>query len=135
MASQSSRSGSEVKKFIKEVGRGKEGARDLTHEEALEAARMMMNGDSSEAQTAALLMAIRVKGEAPLEILAFAEALHERARRITPSFESLPLLMDCAGPHDGRKGFAATIPVAVLSAAAGLPTLLHSSPSLPPKLG
>lgn len=135
MASRSSRSGTDVKEFIKEVGRGKEGARDLTHEEALEAARLVMNGDSSEAQTAALLMAIRVKGEAPLEILAFAEALHEKSRKINASHELLPALLDCAGPHDGRKGFAATLPVAVLCASAGLPVLLHASPSLPPKLG
>jgi anthranilate phosphoribosyltransferase len=124
-----------MRQFIKEVGRGKEGARDLTHDEALEAARMIVDGQSSEAQTAALLMAIRVKGEAPLEILAFAEALHERSRPLAPSFEQLPQLLDCSGPHDGRKGFAATIPVAALCAAAGLPVLLHSSPSLPPKLG
>ncbi len=124
-----------MRQFIKEVGRGKEGSRDLTHEEALEAARLIMDGASSEAQTAALLMAIRVKGEAPLEIAAFAEALQEKSRRVEVAQEQLPFLVDCAGPHDGRKGFAATIPVSVLSAAAGLPTLLHSSPSLPPKLG
>jgi anthranilate phosphoribosyltransferase len=124
-----------MRRFIKEVGRGKDGARDLTHDEALEAARLMMEGVSSEAQTAALLMAIRVKGEAPLEILAFAEALHEKSRRIPVAQEQLSSLVDCAGPHDGRKGYAATIPVSVLCATAGLPMLLHASPSLPPKLG
>src|SRR5688572_18226046 len=97
MASRSSLWGTDMRRFFKEVGRGKEGARDLTHEEALEAARMIVDGNSSEAQTAALLMAIRVKGEAPLEILAFAEALHERSRRIAAEFDQLPLLLDCAG--------------------------------------
>lgn len=124
-----------MRKFIKEVGRGKEGARDLTHDEALEAARLIMDGQSSEAQTAALLMAIRIKGEAPLEILAFVEALRERSRTVSPPAELLPRLLDCAGPHDGRQGFAATIPVSVLCSSAGLPVLLHSSPTLPPKLG
>ncbi|MGH7442256.1 MAG: anthranilate phosphoribosyltransferase [bacterium] len=122
-------------RFIKEVGRGKNGARDLTVEEALEAAGLVLDGASSEAQTAALLMAIRVKGEAPQEIEAFARALRARTRRVPVDPACLPNLLDCAGPHDGRKGFAATLPVSVLCAAAGIPVLLHASPTLPPKLG
>jgi len=124
-----------VRRFIKEVGRGKEGARDLTLEEASEAAAMILDGRSSDAQTAAFLMAVRVKGEAPQEISAFAEALRQQTRRISVDPAQLPAVLDCAGPHDGRKGFAATIPVSILCAGVGIPILLHSSPTLPPKLG
>jgi anthranilate phosphoribosyltransferase len=124
-----------MREFIKEVGRGKEGARDLTVEEAQEAAAMILDGRSSDAQTAAFLMAVRVKGEAPQEITAFAEVLRQQTKRIETPPELLPSLLDSAGPHDGRKGFAATIPVSVLCAAVGIPVLLHSSPTLPPKLG
>ncbi|WP_096183174.1 anthranilate phosphoribosyltransferase, partial [Effusibacillus lacus] len=39
-------------------------------------------------------------------------------------------------PYDGRsKSFAATIPVAAILAAAGVPVVLHGSASLPPKYG
>ena len=124
-----------MRQFIKEVGRGKEGARDLSFEDALEAARLIADGSSSPAQTAAFLMAVRVKGEAPSEIAAFAQVLGERCERISPPEEMLATLLDCAGPHDGRKGFAATLPVAVLCASAGLPSVLHASPTLPPKSG
>lgn len=124
-----------MRQFIKEVGRGKEGARDLTQEEAFEAAAMILDGRSSDAQTAAFLMAVRVKGEAPQEIAAFADALRQQTRRVPVDPEQLPAILDCAGPHDGRKGFAATIPVSILCASSGLPVLLHSSPTLPPKMG
>lgn len=117
--------------LIKEVGRGKRGARDLSYEEAKRAADLILSGAATPAQIGAFLVAERVKMESPDELLAFVAALRERCER-----HPLPGGLDCAGPYDGRsKSFMATIAVSFVLAACGVPVTLHGSPSLPPKRG
>ncbi|WNR45782.1 anthranilate phosphoribosyltransferase [Paenibacillus roseipurpureus] len=117
--------------LLKEVGRGKRGARDLTYEEAAQAAELILSGTATQAQIGAFLVAERIKMESPDEIKAFIEAL--RARITTYPMAGS---MDCAGPYDGRtRTFIATLPTAFVLAACGLPTTLHGSPSMPPKWG
>ncbi|MFC5447324.1 anthranilate phosphoribosyltransferase [Paenibacillus aestuarii] len=117
--------------LLKEVGRGKRGARDLTYDEALQAAEAILTGAATPAQTGAFLVAERIKMESPDELKAFIDAL--RARITTyPVAGSI----DCAGPYDGRgRSFIATLPTAFVLAACGLPVTLHGSPSMPPKWG
>lgn len=117
--------------LLKEVGRGKRGARDLTYEEALYAAESILTGTASPAQIGAFLVAERIKMESLEELKAFVDALLKRSSPfpIEGSF-------DCAGPYDGRtRTFMATFPTAFVLAACGLPTTLHGSPSMPPKWG
>jgi anthranilate phosphoribosyltransferase len=124
-----------VIEFIKEAGRGPKGSRHLSVDEAAEAGRRMLVGKATDAQCGALLLSLRVKGETGDEIAGFTRALREDAQPLNLGPDLAKKLCDCAGPHDGRKSFAATIPVAVLCAMAGLPTLMHASASLPPKQG
>lgn len=117
--------------LLKEVGRGKRGARDLTYEEAAQAAELILNGKATQAQIGAFLVAERIKMESPDEIKAFINALRERVK-------TYPIAgsMDCAGPYDGRtRTFIATLPTAFVLAACGLPTTLHGTQSMPPKWG
>jgi anthranilate phosphoribosyltransferase len=117
--------------LIRIVGRGKRTAKDLTYEEAREAAELILTGEATPLQIGAFFMAERVKMETTEELLGFVEGLRERSRRypITGS-------IDCASPYDGRKkSFFATIPTAFVLAAAGVPAVLHGSESLPPKWG
>lgn len=117
--------------LLKEVGRGKRGARDLNYEEAMRGAEAILSGEATPAQIGAFLVAERMKMESPDELRAFIDALR---KRITP--HPIPRSFDCAGPYDGRtRTFIATFPTAFVLAACGLPTTLHSSPSLPPKWG
>ncbi|MFD2613384.1 anthranilate phosphoribosyltransferase [Paenibacillus gansuensis] len=117
--------------LLKEVGRGKRGARDLTFEEALYAAEMILSGKSTPAQTGAFLVAERIKMESIEEISAFVIACKERSLAF-PAHGGI----DCAGPYDGRtRSFLATLPTAFVLASCGLPATLHASPSLPPKWG
>lgn len=118
--------------LMKEVGRGKRGARDLTFEEALLAADLIVNQKASQAQIGAFLMAERIKMESVEEMEAFVEVCRKQAYRSPILQEGL----DCAGPYDGRKKtFYATFATAFLLAAAGLPTTIHGMASLPPKWG
>lgn len=117
--------------FLKEVGRGKRGAKDLSYEQAREAADMFVNGTATPAQMGAFLMAERIKMETDDEIVAFVDAYRQTIAPV-----SFPPGIDCAGPYDGRRtSFMATFPAAFVLAACGLPVTLHGSPSLPPKWG
>lgn len=117
--------------FLKEVGRGKRGAKDLSYEQASEAAELIFSGEATPAQIGAFLMAERIKMESADEILAFVHALKKRSERF-----SLEDCLDCAGPYDGRtKSFFATLPSAFVLSACGLPVVLHGSPTMPPKWG
>lgn len=117
--------------LLKEVGRGKRGAKDLTYEQARQAAEMIRTHKATPAQIGAFFMAERIKTESLDEILAFTDSYRQA---ITPF--PIPGSLDCAGPYDGRRtSFYATLPTAFVLAACGLPVALHSSPSLPPKWG
>ncbi|OPH48641.1 anthranilate phosphoribosyltransferase [Paenibacillus ferrarius] len=117
--------------LLKEVGRGKRGARDLTYEEAAQAAELIITGAATQAQMGAFLVAERIKMESPDEIKAFIHALRKRTKAYP-----IPGSIDCAGPYDGRtRTFIATLPTAFVLAACGLPATLHGSPSMPPKWG
>lgn len=117
--------------ILKEVGRGKRGARDLSYTEAMAAAEWIIERKATPAQIGAFFVAERMKMESVEELEAFVKVLRERAHR-SPAHAGL----DCAGPYDGRKSsFYATFPTAFLLAAAGLPVTLHGMAPLPPKWG
>ncbi|WP_410511443.1 anthranilate phosphoribosyltransferase [Paenibacillus sp. BR2-3] len=117
--------------LLKEVARGKRGARDLTYEESVQAAESILGLTATPAQIGAFLIAERIKLESVEELEAFVSVCRKYAHR-EPVREGL----DCAGPYDGRtSSFVATFPVAFLLAAAGLPVTLHGCASLPPKWG
>lgn len=118
--------------ILKEVARGKRGARDLNYAESLYAAESILNLTASPAQIGAFLIAERIKLESVEELEAFVFVCRKYAHR-----EALPVQgLDCAGPYDGRKSsFIATFPTAFLLSAAGLPVTLHGAASLPPKWG
>ncbi|KSU85498.1 anthranilate phosphoribosyltransferase [Fictibacillus enclensis] len=123
-----------MQKWIKEVGRGKRGAKNLSYEEALEAAKCITSGEATEAQMAAFLMAERIKTESPDELLAFIHEFRRHTQRLEEP-RAAGGILDCGGPYNGRNSFAATIPVNILLSQQGLPVFLHASESLPPKNG
>lgn len=120
-----------MKQWIKAVGTGKKGSRDLSYDEAVAAAHAIARGESTDAQTAAFFMAVRMKGESNEEIMAFIDVF----RRYSLPYASFSDSLNCAGPYDGRHLFPVTIPVGLLLASVGFPQVLHGSDSLPPKLG
>ncbi|MCM3748643.1 anthranilate phosphoribosyltransferase [Paenibacillus pasadenensis] len=117
--------------LLKEVGRGKRGAKDLGYDDAAAAAEAILGGAATPAQIGAFLIAERIKMESVEEIEAFVRVCRTHARR-----DGLQGGIDFAGPYDGRKRtFIATFPTAFVLAAAGLPVTLHGSAPLPPKWG
>ena len=64
----------------------------LTAEEAQAALTEILSGGVSPALVAALLVALRVKGEAAEEIVGFARALREKAVRVECGDDPRPLV-------------------------------------------
>ena len=64
--------------FVRILGKGKRGARDLTREEAREAMGMLLDGRTEDTQLGAFLMLLRHKEESADELAGFTEAVRER---------------------------------------------------------
>ncbi|OOZ40690.1 glycosyl transferase [Solemya pervernicosa gill symbiont] len=63
--------------FIRILGKGKNGSRALTQEEAHQAMRMILNDEVEPEQLGAFLMLMRVKEESPEELAGFVAATRE----------------------------------------------------------
>jgi anthranilate phosphoribosyltransferase len=66
--------------FVRILGKGKRGARDLTREEAREAMGMLLDGNAEDTQLGAFLMLLRHKEESAEELAGFTEAVRERLK-------------------------------------------------------
>jgi anthranilate phosphoribosyltransferase len=103
----------EIKDAIRKVAdRG-----SLTEAEAHAAMGQVMDGQATPAQIAALITALRMKGETVEEIAGFARAMRERAQRITPSADALIDVVGTGG--DRLSTFNISTTAAFVVAAAG----------------
>jgi anthranilate phosphoribosyltransferase len=90
---------------------------DLSEQTAWTAMGEVMDGQATPAQIAALVTALRMKGETASEIAGFARAMRERAQRITPRAE---VLIDIVGTGGDRLStFNISTTTAFVVAAAG----------------
>jgi anthranilate phosphoribosyltransferase len=124
-----------MKRWLQELARGKTGARDLSYDEALEAAAQLLDGQASEAQVGALLTALRLKSESPDELAAVITALRQRAVDMALEPVDAARMIAVAGGSEGRDSFNASLAASLLCAQAGLPMLLQGAEPLPPREG
>ncbi len=89
----------------------------LTEYEAWAAMGEVMDGETTPAQIAALITALRMKGETVQEIAGFARAMRERAARITPRADTLIDVVGTGG--DRLSTFNISTTSAFVVAAAG----------------
>jgi anthranilate phosphoribosyltransferase len=66
--------------FIKEIGRGPNGARDLSRDDARRLYAAMLAGEVSDIELGAVLIAYRLKGESPVELAGMLDAAHATLR-------------------------------------------------------
>ncbi|SFM02168.1 anthranilate phosphoribosyltransferase [Gracilibacillus orientalis] len=124
-----------MQQWLKEVARGKKGAKDLDYQQTMQLAESICSGEATTAQIAAYLVAERIKTETHEELLAFIHTLQRYTERLELPSETQEKTIDFAGPYNGRHSFAATIPVSLLLADYGVPVFLSASETLPPKYG
>jgi anthranilate phosphoribosyltransferase len=101
---------------------------DLASDDAYTAFTAIMQGEVSEVEMAALLTALRVKGEAVGEIVGAARAMHERATPITTAKRGL--LDTCGTGGDRLQTFNISTAAAFVLAACGVPIAKHGNRSV-----
>ncbi|MCL2898633.1 DNA-binding protein YbiB [Brenneria tiliae] len=111
-------------KVIKEVGRGKNHARDLDQATAYELYRRMLDGDVPELELGGLLIAFRIKGESESEMLGFYQAMSERVLRLRPP-EKGPMPVVIPSYNGARRQANLTPLLALLLAKLGYPVVVH----------
>lgn len=115
------------------IGPGRDGARNLTYEEAYSAFSAVLSGGESEIQVGAFLVLMRVKGVTVEELTAFARAARERAT--IPCQEVTGLVTICP-PHDGMDRVPPLeVAAGLIAAGAGVRVLILSDRCVPPKRG
>jgi anthranilate phosphoribosyltransferase len=126
-----------IRDFIKKVGTGPHGVRDLSRAEALESAGLILSGSATPAQTGALLLGLRLKGETGEEFSGFLDALKTRLPAdLQISDAALRPDLDIGDPYDGRsRTTSLLVPSALHGAKFGLRTVLHGLSHVPVKKG
>ena len=71
--------------YIKDIGRGKDGARALDRAQAADLFGQVLDGSVTDLEIGAFCLAMRIKGETAQEMAGFLDATHQRLHRLCPS--------------------------------------------------
>lgn len=122
-----------IRDLIVAVGQGPTRGRRLSRDEARLALEAMMDGRATPAQTGALLILQRYRGESAGELVGYVEAARACMLPLRPRVERL---LDIGSPYDGRsKHVVASVAASIVAAAAGVPILMHGERDIGPKRG
>ena len=113
-----------ISQYIKEIGRGKQGARSLSREHAADLFGQVLDGAVTDLEVGAFCMAMRIKGETPEEMAGFLDATHARMHHVPAGGEPVVVLPSYNG---ARKLPVLTPLLALLLARRGLPVLIHGT--------
>ena len=110
--------------FIKEIGRGKKGARSLSRDDARALYQALLDGRVSDLETGAIVLALRFKGESVDEIAGFLDAAEASFPLLpVPPGEYAPIVIPS---YNGARKLANLTPLlALLLAREGVPVLVH----------
>jgi anthranilate phosphoribosyltransferase len=118
-----------MKQFIQKIA----DREDLTREEAASVMRCIMEGSASDAQIAGLLMALRLKGEHPDELLGFVEVMRELSVKI--SIEDPEAIDMCGTGGDNAGTFNISTIASFVVAGAGVTVAKHGNRSVSSSCG
>jgi anthranilate phosphoribosyltransferase len=110
-----------IAKYIREIGRGKEGARSLTQAQAHELMCLVLDGRVTDLEIGAFALAMRIKGETVDELAGFLDAAHERCIVLRPKVPTVVL----PSYNGARKLPNLTALLALLLAQEGVQVLVH----------
>ncbi|MDP3821752.1 MAG: DNA-binding protein YbiB [Burkholderiales bacterium] len=113
-----------ISQYIKEIGRGKQGARSLGREQAADLFGQVLDGAVTDLEVGAFCLAMRIKGETAEEMAGFLDATYARLNRIPAGDKPLVVLPSYNG---ARKLPVLTPLLALLVARQGLPVLIHGT--------
>jgi len=99
--------------------------RDLEPEHVREVLSHVLSGGRGEAEIAALLVALRMKGETADELAAAAAVMREKA--VPLDIEGMELLDTCGTGGSGVETFNVSTATALVAAGAGVPVVKHGN--------
>jgi len=107
---------------------------NLTYEESGEIMTEVMSGKATNSQTAAFMTALRMKGEAVEELIAFASVMRTHCRQINPHVDGR-LVDTCGTGGDRLKTFNVSTTAAFVIAGAGISVAKHGNRAVTSKSG
>jgi anthranilate phosphoribosyltransferase len=114
-----------ISQYLKEIGRGKQGARPLDRARACDLFGQILDGEVSDLEVGAFCIAMRVKGETPEEMCGFLDAAHARLRRVHAASGKTVVVLPS---YNGARRLPALTPLlAGLVARQGVPVLIHGT--------
>jgi anthranilate phosphoribosyltransferase len=108
--------------FVRIVGKGKNGARSLTYDEAYQAFKMILNDEVLDVQLGAFLMLLRVKEESVDELAGFVQATRD-----TLNFKALDVDLDWSSYAGKRKHYPWFLLAALTLAHHGYKIVMHGA--------
>jgi anthranilate phosphoribosyltransferase len=113
-----------IAQYIKVIGRGKDGAKPITREQACDLFGQVLDGTVTDLEIGGFCLAMRIKGETPEEMAGFLDATYQRMQRFPASGKPVVVLPSYNG---ARKLPVLTPLLALLLARHGLPVLVHGT--------
>jgi anthranilate phosphoribosyltransferase len=120
--------------LLKDIARGKHGARDLSREQASALFEAIFAGRLADVALGATLVALRVKGENAAELAGMMDAVARHVRPVRmPPRRALPAIVPT---YNGARKLPNLVPLlALLLAREGVPVLLHGAAQEPQRVG
>ena len=113
-----------ISHYIKDIGRGKQGARPITRDQATDLFGQLLDGTVTDLEIGAFCLAMRIKGETPEEMAGFLDATHARMALVPAAAAPLVVLPS----YNGARRLPVLTPLlALLLARRGLPVVMHGT--------
>ena len=114
-----------ISHYLKEIGRGKDGARALTREQAADLFGQLLDGSVSDLEVGAFCLAMRIKGETPDEMAGFLEATRARLHAVPVADGAAAVVLPS---YNGARRLPVLTPLlALLLAREGLAVVMHGT--------
>jgi anthranilate phosphoribosyltransferase len=108
---------------------------DLPRADAHEAMSLILDGAVTTPQIAAFLVALKMKGETPEEVLGFANAMRDRSERVNVDVNGETLIDTCGTGGDSLGTFNVSTVAAFVVAGAGVRVAKHGNRSMSSQCG
>ncbi len=114
-----------ISHYIKDIGRGRDGARALTRTHAADLMGQVLDGQVTDLELGAFCIGMRVKGETPEEMAGFLDATHARLHTLTASADTR--VVSLPSYNGARKLPVLTPLLAHLLAREGVAVVMHGT--------
>jgi anthranilate phosphoribosyltransferase len=119
--------------LMREIGRGKDGSRALSREQAHSLMAAIFDGGVSDLELGAVLIALRMKGEVAAEIAGFLDAVDTRCVAVTSGSDTPVVVLPT---YNGSRHAPNLVPLLALTLAkVGVPVIMHGQASDPAAQG